>query len=60
MTDKAPALQVRRPSRSTKASIIPSLNGRATMFTPTRSKAYFPILKRGLIGVYQHVDKQAS
>ena len=37
-------------------STIPSSNGRATTCIPTRWKASFSIFKRGIIGVYQHVD----
>ena len=39
-----------------KPSIIPSTNGRAATCIRIRSKAFSALFKRGIVGVYQHVD----
>ena len=56
VTDKASALQVPAGRPATKAWTIPNTNGRAATFTPTPLEGFFSIFKRGLIGVYQHMD----
>ena len=47
-----------RRSRRMKASTTPSSNGRGDVHTNTL-EGFFSVLKRGLVGVYQHVDSKA-